>query len=161
MDMKNSNNNGKISGLGIYVIILGIVAFAFGCADILVWAGFSPGLEFGILEIAGDDFFRWAWGGLVVLMGGLIMLSGAVNAGEIRQFAKVALGALMVLVIGGTDLFARLCESIPAGEDSPEFFNSLGGFISGFAPPYSPAILLLPFILVIIYLAVRYDRDNQ
>lgn len=161
MDMKNSSSNEKMTGLGIYVIILGVVACAFGCADILVWAGFSPGLEIGIMEIAGDDFFRWAWGGLVVLMGGLIMLSGAFNAGEIRQFAKVALGALMVLMIAATDIFARLCESIPAGEDAPEFFNSLGGFIGGFAPPYSPAIILLPFILVIVYLAMRYDKDNQ
>lgn len=160
MDMKNSNSNEKISGLGIYVIILGVVAFALGCADILVWAGFSPGLEIGIMEIAGDDFFRWAWGGLVVLMGGLIMLSGAVRADEIRQFAKVALGALMLLMIAATDLFARLCESIPAGEDAPEFFNSLGGFIGGFAPPYSPAIILLPFVLVIVYLAVKYDEGN-
>jgi len=160
MDMKNSSSNKNINGLGIYVIILGVVAFAFGCADILVWAGFSPGLEIGIMEIAGDDFFRWAWGGLVVLMGGLIMLSGAVNAGDIRQFAKVALGALMVLMIAATDIFARLCENIPAGEEAPEFFNSLGGFIGGFAPPYSPAIILLPFVLVIVYLAMRYDEEN-
>jgi hypothetical protein len=159
MDMKKSSKE-KFSGLSIYVLVLGVVVFAFGCADILVWAGLSPGIEFGIIEIAGDDFFRWAWGGLVVLMGGLIILSGTVKAGEIRQFAKVTLGALMVLMIAATDLFARLCESIPAGEDSPEFFNSLGGFIGGFAPPYSPAIILLPFVLVIMYLAIRYDRDN-
>lgn len=160
MDMKNSSNE-KFSGLSIYVLVIGIVAFAFGCADILVWAGFSPGIELGIMEIAGDDFFRWAWGGLVVLMGGVIMLSGAVKSYDIRQFAKVTLGALMVLMIAATDLFARLCESIPAGEDSPEFFNSLGGFLSGFAPPYSPALILLPFILVLVYLAVRYDKENQ
>ncbi|MBN1431990.1 MAG: hypothetical protein JW931_04385 [Methanomicrobiaceae archaeon] len=141
-------------------MVLGAVAVAFGCADILVWAGFSSGLNLGIIEIAGDDFFRWAWGGLVVLMGGLIMLSGAVDAGEIRQFAKVTLGALMLLMIAGTDIFARLCENIPAGEEAPEFFNSLGGFIGGFAPPYSPAILLLPFVLVIVYLAVKYDGEN-
>lgn len=161
MDMKNSNSNEKFSGLSIYAMVLGAVAFAFGCADILVWAGFSPGLEIGIMEIAGDDFFRWAWGGLVVLMGGLIMLSGAARTGEIRQFAKVTLGALMVLMIAGTDIFARLCESIPAGEEAPEFFNSLGGFIGGFAPPYSPAIILLPFVMVIAYFAIRYDRENQ
>ncbi len=161
MDMKSNNGiNENIGGLGIYVIVLGAVAAAFGCADILVWAGFSPGLDLGLIEIAGDDFFRWAWGGLVMLMGGLIMLSGAVNAGDIRQFAKVALGALMVLMMAGTDLFARLCESIPAGEEAPEFFNSLGGFIGGFAPPYSPAIILLPFVLVILYLAMKYDEKN-
>ena len=80
----------------------------------------SHQIEFGIMEIAGDDFFRWAWGGLVVLMGGVIMLLGAVKSYDIRQFAKVTLGALMVLMIAATDLFARFCESIPAGEDSPD-----------------------------------------
>ena len=50
MDMKNSSNE-KFSGLSIYVLVIGIVAFAFGCADILVGAGFSPGIEFGIMEI--------------------------------------------------------------------------------------------------------------
>lgn len=154
--------NGKINVTNIYVIVLGIVVFAFGCADILVWAGFSPGIEFGILEISGDDFFRWAWGGLVIVFGGALMLAGAVGMKEsLRQFAKVVLGALMVWIIAGTDIFARLCESIPAGEDSPAFFNSLSGFIDGFAPPYPPAIILLPFTLVIAYLVYRHGAENR
>jgi len=27
-------------------------------------------------SIGGDDFFRWAWGGLVLTFGGILMLSG-------------------------------------------------------------------------------------
>lgn len=86
-----------------------------------------------------------------MVCGGLFMLSGIRNAGDMEQFGKVVLGAVMVWIIAGTDIFARLCASIPAGEEAPEFFNSLSGFVGEFAPPYSPAILLLPFTLVVIY----------
>lgn len=130
--------------------LLGLVTLAFGLAEILVWAGASPGFSVGILEIAGDDFFRRAWGGAVLVSGGLFMLGGMKSAGTLEQSAKVVLGAVMVWIIAGTDIFARLCESIPAGEEAPEFFNSLAGFVGGFAPPYSPAILLLPFTLVLV-----------
>jgi hypothetical protein len=143
------NQNSSISTL--YIGLLGLATLAFGLADILVWAGASPGFSIGILEIAGDDFFRWAWGGAIMVFGGLFMLGGMKNAGNLQQFAKVVLGAIMVWIIAGTDIFARFCESIPAGEEAPEFFNSLAGFIGGFAPPYPPAILLLPFTLVVVY----------
>ena len=144
------NQNSRLSTL--YIGLLGMATLAFGLADILVWAGASPGFSVGILEIAGDDFFRWAWGGAIMVFGGLFMLGGMRNAsGNLQQFAKVVLGAIMVWIIAGTDIFARFCGSIPAGEEAPEFFNSLAGFIGGFAPPYSPAIILLPCTLVVAY----------
>jgi hypothetical protein len=144
--------NRNCSIFTIYIGLLGLATVAFGLADILVWAGASPGISFGILEIAGDDFFRWAWGGAIMVFGGLFMISGMRDAGvNLQQFAKVVLGAIMVWIIAGTDIFARFCESVPAGEEAPEFFNSLAGFIGGFAPPYPPAMILLPFTLVIAY----------
>jgi hypothetical protein len=152
------NQNTSISTL--YIGLLGLATLAFGLADILVWAGASPGFSIGILEIAGDDFFRWAWGGAIMVFGGLFMLGGMRNAGIMQQFAKVVLGAIMVWIIAGTDIFARFCESIPAGEEAPEFFNSLAGFIGGFAPPYSPAIILLPFTLVIVYFLSTWRFDE-
>ena len=152
------NQNVSISSLSIG--LLGLATLAFGLADILVWAGASPGFSIGILEIAGDDFFRWAWGGAVMVFGGLFMLPSMKNVGTMEQFGKAVLGAAMIWIIAGTDIFARLCESIPAGEEAPEFFNSVAGFVGGFAPPYSPAILLLPFTLVVVYLLVtgRFDE---
>ncbi len=66
----------QISLTTIYVALLGSVALAFGIADILVWAGVLNSIEIGILTIGGDDFFRWAWGGLVLTFGGILMLSG-------------------------------------------------------------------------------------
>lgn len=152
------NRNFGISTL--YIGLLGLATLAFGLADILVWAGASPGFSVGILEITGDDFFRWAWGGAILVSGGLFMLAGMKNAGTLERSAKVVLGAVMVWIIAGTDIFARLCGSIPAGEEAPAFFNSLAGFIGGFAPPYSPAILLLPFTLVVAYFLFngRFDE---
>ena len=143
------NQNVSISSLSIG--LLGLATLAFGLADILVWAGVSPGFSVGILEIAGDDFFRWAWGGAILGSGGLFMLGSLRSPRTMERSAKVVLGAVMIWIIAGTDIFARLCESIPAGEEAPEFFNSLAGFIGGVAPPYSPTILLLPFTLVLVY----------
>jgi hypothetical protein len=152
------NQNSTI--LSLYIGLLGLVTLAFGLADILVWAGASPGFSIGILEIAGDDFFRWAWGGAVMVFGGLFMLGGVKSAGSLELFGKAVLGAVMVWIIAGTDIFARLCESIPASEEAPEFFNSVAGFVGGFAPPYSPAILLLPFTLVFVYFLVTGGFDE-
>jgi hypothetical protein len=152
--------NRNTSTSKIYIGLLGLATLIFGFADIFVWAGASPGFSFGVLEIAGGDFFRWAWGGAIMVSGGLFMLSGLKNAGTMEQFGKVLLGAIMVWIIAGTDIFARFCGNIPAGGEALEFFNSFADFIGGFAPPYSPAIILLPFTLVIVYLAVRHEAEG-
>jgi hypothetical protein len=138
----------------IYFAILGIVTTAFGLADLLVTAG---GAEFarGIIEIP-NDIFRGGWGGFVVLSAGLFYLSGARNIGDIHQFAKVAMGSILIWIMAGSDIFAMITESIPGGEDGP-WFNTLDGFLAMYAPPYAPAILLLPFSLVVIYYI--YHRD--
>lgn len=152
--------NTHIRASTVYIGLLGVITLGFGCADILVWAGASPGISFGILEISGDDFFRWAWGGIIMVFGGLFMLAGMKDNSYLQQFAHVLLGAVMIWIIAGTDIFARFCESIPAGEEAPEFFNSVAGFIGGFAPPYPPAIILLPFTLVIAYLLATREYDE-
>ncbi|MDN7024328.1 hypothetical protein FGU65_05385 [Methanoculleus sp. FWC-SCC1] len=152
--------NKNVSVFSLFIGLLGLATLASGLADILVWAGADPGFSIGILEIAGDDFFRWAWGGAIVAFGGLFMLAGLKNTDDLQQSATVLLGAAMVWIIAGTDIFARFCESVPAGEEAPEFFNSLSGFLAGFAPPYPPAILLLPFTLVVAYVLFtrRFDE---
>lgn len=79
-------NEQKITLIGIYVALLGLVTLAFGIADILVWAGIRPGIQVGILAIAGDDFFRWAWGGFIMICAGLFMLAGAPG---LRRFSSL------------------------------------------------------------------------
>jgi len=158
---QNEPNDQKITPIGVYVALLGLVTLAFGIADVLVWAGVRPGFQVGILAIAGDDFFRWAWGGFIMACAGLFMLSGCTRVTTLQQSAKVVLGAVLVWLIAGTDLFARLCAAIPADEASPAFFNSLSGFLAAFAPPYTPAVLLLPFTLGILYLIRMHGTDDS
>ncbi|MFA5396378.1 MAG: hypothetical protein WC346_10260 [Methanogenium sp.] len=160
VDMKQENDR-KITPLGFYFALLGLATLLFGMADILVWAGIRPGIEVGILEIAGDDFFRWAWGGFVMVCAGIFMLAGSARVETLQQSAKVVLGGVLVWVIAGTDIFARLCVAIPAGEASPAFLNSCSGFLTEFAPPYTPAMLLIPFTLGIVYLIRMHANDDS
>ncbi|WFN33954.1 hypothetical protein L1S32_08875 [Methanogenium sp. S4BF] len=142
----------KITPIGVYIGLLGLATLVFGLADIFVWAGVSPGFQVGICAITGDDFFRWAWGGFIMVCAGIFMLAGCSQVVALQQAAKVVLGGALLWLIAGTDLFARLCAAIPADASSPAFFNSLSGFLGAFAPPYTPAVLLLPFTLGILYL---------
>ncbi|MBP2145492.1 hypothetical protein J2129_000946 [Methanofollis sp. W23] len=139
----------------IVAALVGVAALILGLADVLVWAGGAGPISIGILEITGDDFFRWAWGGLVVALGGFFMLAGARGLGDLNQRATAVLGAIMVWLVAGCDIFGMICGGIPAGEESEAFFNSVGGFIGGFAPPYAPAIVLLPFTIIVAWLLLN------
>lgn len=141
----------------IYFAILGMVTAAFGIADMLITAG-AGSFAYGILEIP-CDLFRGGWGGLVVLSAGLFYLAGVRNFEEIHQFSKVVMGSMMIWIIAGCDIFAMITESIPGGEDGA-WFNTLDGFIGAYAPPYSPAVLLLPFSLVVIYYIYKRESDQ-
>ena len=132
----------------IYFAILGIITTAFGIADILVTMG-AGSFAFGILEIPGN-LFRGVWGGFIVLSAGLFYLSGIRNFENIHQFSKIVMGSILIWIMAGCDIFAMITESIPGGEDGP-WFNPLDGFIGTYAPPYAPAVLLLPFSLVVVY----------
>ena len=134
----------------IYFAILGIVTVAVGVADLLVTASGSE-FAYGILEVP-NDLFRGGWGGLIMLFAGLLYLSGVRNMDNIHQFAKVAMGSILIWIIAGCDIFARISESIPSWEEETgPWFNTLPGFIEAYAPPYTPAVLLLPFSLVVLY----------
>ncbi len=131
----------------IYFALLGTVTLAFGLADLIVTMA-TDSFSWGILEIPGD-MFRGGWGGLVVLFAGLFYLSGARSISDIRQLSKVAMGSILICTLAGCDVFARVTESIPGGEEG--WFNTLEGFLGVYAPPYPPVIFLLPFSLVVIY----------
>ena len=139
------------SGGAIYFAILGIVTIAFGLADLLVTASGSEVVYGGLLEIPGD-IFRGGWGGIIMLFAGLFYLSGIRNFDDIHQFAKVMMGSILIWVVAGCDIFAMISESIPSwNEETGPWFNTLPDFIAAYAPPYAPAVLLLPFSLVVIY----------
>jgi len=139
----SKNNVGSL-----YFGILGVIALAFGIADLVVTIGGSS-VCWGILEIP-NDMFRGGWGGFIVLFAGVFYLSGTKNFSEIHQFSKVVMGSILIWIIAGCDIFAMITESIPGGEEGP-WLNTLEGFLGTYTPPYPPAIFLLPFSLAAIY----------
>ena len=141
----------------IYFLILGLFSLAFGIADLVVTLGGSE-YSLGALEIPNDGF-RGGWGGLIVLFAGIFYLSGVKNIQEIHQLAKVIMGSILIWIIAGTDIFAMIIESIPGGEDGG-WFNTAQGFLGTYAPPYTPAIFLLPFSLVVIFCIHKYYKKQ-
>ena len=139
----------------IYFGILGLVTLASGIIDLIVTFGGSS-FSWKILQIPNDGF-RGGWGGLVILFAGLFYLSGISNLSRMHQFAKIVVGSILIWVMAGTDIFGMICASIPGPEDGP-WFNTFKDFLATYAPPYPPAILLLPFSLAAIYYAKKYFR---
>jgi len=132
----------------IYFGILGMVTVAFGIADLLVTIG-GDSISWGILEIPAD-MFRGGWGGFIILFAGVFYLLGVKNFSEIHQQGKVVMGSIMIWIVAGCDIFGMITESIPGGEEGG-WLNTLEVFLETYAPPYPPAIFLLPFSLVVIY----------
>jgi len=132
----------------VYFGILGIFTLIFGIADLMVTIGGSD-FSWGILEIS-SDMFRGGWGGLIVISAGLFYLSSLKNFLEIHQFSKALMASILIWILAGTDIFVRITESIPGGEEGP-WFNSLEGFLGTYAPPYPSVIFLLPFSLMILF----------
>ena len=138
-----------------YFGILGIITLIFGAIDLIVAFG-GGNFSFGILQIPSDGF-RGGWGGLVVLFAGFFYLSGIKKLSRIHQFSKIVVGSILIWVMAGTDIFGMICSSIPGPEDGP-WFNTLRGFFETYAPPYPPAIFLLPFSFAVIYYVRKYFR---
>ena len=138
-----------------YVALLGVITLAFGIADILVSVAGAE-VVIGYIEIP-NDVFRGIWGGLVVACAGGLMISSIRDIGNLQNYAKALMGAMLIWLVAGCDLFLRICSSIPAPPESPAFLNSLGGFLAGLAPPYPPAVFILPFTFVIALLMFRWN----
>lgn len=140
-----------------YFCILGIAALSAGIADLIVTFSSST-WSIGMLEIPAGGF-RGGWGGLVMFFAGTFYLSGIKDSNEIHQFAKVVLGSVLIWVLAGTDIFSMIAESIPSPQ-ADTWFNSPEGFLAAYAPPYTPAVLLLPFTLVITCYIRRYHKEK-
>ncbi|TAJ44675.1 hypothetical protein [Methanofollis fontis] len=134
--------------------LVGTAASLLGLAGMLVWAGGAGPLDLGLIEIGGDDAFRWAWGGLVVLLGGVFMLGGARSPADLDRTATALLGAAMIGLVGGCDLFGMICTGIPA------VFSPDTDVTAIFMPPYTPAVLLLPFVIASAYLLLEERRED-
>lgn len=139
----------------VYFLILGLATLAFGITDLIVTITGSE-YSIGVLNIPNDGF-RGGWGGLIILFAGIFYLSGLKDLYEIHQLAKVVIGSILIWIMAGTDIFAMITESIPGGEDGG-WFNTAQGFLGTYAPPYAPAIFLLPFSLVVIFCIHKYYK---
>jgi len=97
------------------------------------------------------------WGGLIVISAGFFYLSSLKNFLEIHQLSKALMASMLIWIVAGTDIFVRITESIPGGEEGP-WFNSLEGFLGTHAPPYPPVIFLLPFSLMILFFVNKMKK---
>lgn len=140
-----------------YFALLSLAVLACGLIEFLAAAaGHQPASQ---LVLFSAWAFRGLWGGLVTIFSGVFILRGLRNFGEVHQLAKLLIGCILLWIIGATDLFALIAAAIPSPEPG-RWFNSLPAFLQSFAPPYSPAILLLPFSLPVIVCVKRFGRRD-
>ncbi len=143
---------------GVYFSLLGTMFLSSGMAELILALAGSPFAAGPLVLPAGA--FRGGWGGLVMTGAGVMCLAGIRDAGEIHQFAKVVMGCILEWIVAATDLFALLMASIPGGEEGG-WLNTWEGFVNAFRPPYTPAVLLLPFSLVVIFFIHRYRIESD
>jgi len=139
----------------LYLLVLGLVTLGFGMADFIVTASGSEYTSAALM--IPNDGFRGGWGGLVIIFAGIFYLSGLKNGREIHQLGKVVMGSILIWVMAGSDIFGMIAESIPGGEEG--WFKTAKGFLGTYAPPYAPAIFLLPFSLVVIFYVHKYHKE--
>jgi len=126
---------------GAIVLIFGIVGF------VVMGAHGTEGVTWGALEISGMFLI---WEAIILVAAGAMYLSSIGNFGNVRQLAKSVAASIMIWIVAGMAIWAMIAGSIPGGEEGP-WFNLPADFIATYAPPYMPAIFLLPFSLAIIY----------
>lgn len=143
----------------LYFGLLGTIVLLSGTLEVLAGvAGHT--LTCPLVSFAGGAF-RGLWGGLVMLFAGGFLLSGIRDFGEVHRLARLLMGIILLWIMAGTDLFALLAAAIPS-PDPDRWLNSLAGMARTLAPPYSMAVILLPFSLVIIPCLRRYRlRDEE
>lgn len=150
--MTEKNTLGRIyfGFLGVLTVLAGLKYLLCAFSEEWVWKD---------VMMAPGGIFGGGWGGLILVFAGLFYLVGLKNLGEVHSFSKVVMGSLLVWIVAGFDLFAMITESIPGGEEGG-WFNTAEGFFNTYAPPYSLAIFLLPFSLVVIYY-IRKRKEGQ
>ena len=140
----------------VYLAILGIVAFSFGAAEILLSIT-GKEVEWGILDMSGDFL---VWRGLILLFAGLFYMVCIKNFADIHQQAKAIMASVMIWMIAGMQIFGMILESIPGGEEGG-WFSSGEGFLAAYSAPYIPSLFLLPFSLVVIYYINRLRKSEE
>ncbi len=133
-----------------YFAILGVITLVFGGLEVVTGLPGIEGLSAGALEIPPD-----LWRGIIIFFAGAFITAGAFKLRDIHGLGMSTFGSIMLWIIAGCDIFTRIMESIPNGAGG---LNSLEGFLATYGPPYSPALFLLPFSLVIFYFIKEVEK---
>ena len=132
--------------LWIYFFFLGLLLlFVAVLQSLTVFSDFTVGL--GFVKI--PEMFS-LWRALVLGLAGLIYISGVVRPGNIYSRSRTVLASIMVWIVGGLDIFdisITALRRLRFGAEYPVYFFG-GRFVETIAPPYHPALYLLPFTLV-------------
>ncbi|MBN2187164.1 MAG: hypothetical protein JW732_06930 [Dehalococcoidia bacterium] len=132
----------------IYFGIFGAIVLIFGIAGfVVIGVHGTEGIIWGPLEMSGMFL---VWEAIILVAAGAMYLSSVGNFGDVRQVAKSLAASIMIWIVAGMAIWAMFAGSIPGGEEGP-WFNPPSDFADCYAPPYTPAMFLLPFSLAIIY----------
>ena len=86
-----------------------------------------------------------------------ILLMGHPNAGKSVLFNRLTGASVIESNYPGTTIDYTKGYMRVGGEEG--WFNTLEGFFGTYAPPYAPAIFLLPFSLVVFYYILKKERN--
>jgi len=131
---------GYFALLGMAVLFSGLLEFMAAAAGHQITC---PGVAFS------TGAFRGVWGGLVMIFSGMFLLGGLRDFGEVHQLAKLLMGCILLWIMAATDIFALIAAAIPGAEPG-SWFNSLPAFLKALDPPYTSAVVLLPFSLPVL-----------
>jgi hypothetical protein len=152
MDTKTMYKFGKY-----YFAIFGLFVLGFGIVELII-ALSSGCVEYGFVVICDQEDFL-LWRGLILFCAGAFYLSSFKNFSDIHQQAKTVMASVMIWLIGGIAILARILGSI-SGPENGAWFNTVEDFIASYVGPYIPSLLLLPFSLVTLYF-VYFDRKSK
>ena len=134
----------------IYFGIFGIVVLAFGIAEFIATG--IGGYTNGWLDLSGTFVI---WRGIILFFAGALYLASIKKFTKINQLAKSVMASIMIWIVAGVEIFAKIASSIPGGEEGGWFIPPTEELIEIWTPPYIPALYLLPFSLMIIYYIKR------
>ena len=142
-----NEGEGKLGS--VYFAILGAVVLFFGIAEMV--ASVMGGATWGSLDMSG---MYLPWTGIILISAGLFYLSSVKNFAEIHQLGKAAMASIMIWIVGGMEIFAKIAATIPGGEEGGWFIPPMGELVDIWSC-YSPAFFLLFPSLVIIYYVLK------
>jgi len=128
--------------LGVIVGVVGLLAVGRGIGLSIP----DPVATLGVVTVSGTFLL---WRGAILLAAGAFYLQGAREGlDRLNAQATVFLGSLMVGILAGAELVSTLLGAIPGGAD--RWVATGGEIVAALGPPYSPAVVMLPFALVAI-----------